>query len=245
MSHLSIERLAALADEQPTADEHAHLAVCGACVQEIEAHRSLLAMAGSERDTLGIPLTRWESLSQRLRAEGLMASAPEPGSVTAEWVAAPVGRTLSRKSWMRFAAALMLVASGALIGRASMGAPLLPGGFADDGRQTAQVPADSAPAFASADDAERWKDYHAAGYRRAVSYLAVQDSAAGTAETPAAMRARLAALDQVSRTIRQALQSAPFDPVINDFYLNSFGQREATLRQLNTVLPQNVRLNSY
>jgi hypothetical protein len=78
-----------------------------------------------------------------------------------------------------------------------------------------------------------------------VSYLAANDSAAQPTETPAVMRARLAALDRVSRTMREALNDAPYDPVINDFYLNSFGQREATLRQLNTYLPSNVRLNSY
>ena len=47
MSHLSIERLAALADEQPTADEQTHLAQCAQCMTEFNAHRSLLAMAGS------------------------------------------------------------------------------------------------------------------------------------------------------------------------------------------------------
>jgi hypothetical protein len=55
----------------------------------------------------------------------------------------------------------------------------------------------------------------------------------------------LSALDRVQRTMREALNSAPYDPVINDFYLSSFGQREATLRQLNTVLPEGVRLNSF
>lgn len=250
MSHLSIERLAALADEQPTADEHAHISRCAPCAQEIEAHRSLLAMAGSERDTLGIPLTRWDALSQRLRAEGLMqdAAGENAGSVTAEWVAAPVGRSLSRKSWMRFAAAIMLVASGAIAGRASTGAAILPGGFTgSEPAQTARLSLpDTAPtAFASAEQANQWKQYHADGYQRAVSYLAGQDSAARPSETPAAMMTRLAALDRVSKTMREALQEAPFDPIINDFYLNSFGQREATLRQLNTVLPQNVRLNSY
>src|SRR6185503_562645 len=130
MSHLSIERLAALADEQPTADEHAHIRACIACAQEIEAHRSLVAMAGSERDTLGIPLTRWESLAQRLRTEGLIAYPGEQtGSVTAEWAAAPVGRSLSRKSWMRFAAAIVILASGVVAGRASTGASILPGGI--------------------------------------------------------------------------------------------------------------------
>src|SRR6185503_16960743 len=124
MSHLSIERLAALADEQPTADEHAHISACPACAQEIEAHRSLLAMAGSERDTLGIPLTRWDALAQRLRAEGLMhdAAGEKSGSITAEWAAAPVGRSISRKSWMRFAAAILILASGVVAGRASTGA---------------------------------------------------------------------------------------------------------------------------
>ena len=83
MSHLSIERLAALADEQPTADEQSHLAQCVQCTTELNAHRSLLAMAGSERDAMQLPLTRWETLSERLRAEGLIAGSEkrEAGSV--------------------------------------------------------------------------------------------------------------------------------------------------------------------
>lgn len=204
-------------------------------------------MAGSERDTLGIPLTRWDALAQRLRGEGLMA-ADQPGSVTAEW-AAPIGkRTLSGKAWMRFAAAVLLLVSGSVIGRASAGASLLPGGLTGDAAaQTARIPdLDSVPtAFASVEEANRFKDMYADGYQAALSFLAAHDSAAQPTETPAVMRARLAALDRVSRTMREALNDAPYDPVINDFYLNSFGQREATLRQLNTYLPRNVRLNSY
>jgi hypothetical protein len=148
---------------------------------------------------------------------------------------------------MRFAAAIMLVASGAIAGRASTGASILPGGMTGGESPSATGPAsDSGPAvFASIEDANQWKQYHADQYQRAVSFLAARDSAARPSETPAAMMARLAALDRVSKTMREALQEAPFDPIINDFYLNSFGQREATLRQLNTVLPQNVRLNSY
>lgn len=246
MSHLSIERLAALADEQPTVDEKTHLAACSLCAGEVDAHRSLLAMAGSERDTLGIPLTRWESLSEHLRAEGLVAE--QPGSVTAEW-AAPVGKVrLSGKAWMRFAAAVMLLASGTIIGRASAGVPVLPGGLSGtEPTLTAALPGvDSVPtAFASVEEANRFKEIYADGYQAAVSFLAAHDSVAQPVETPAVMRARLAALDRVSRTMREALNDAPYDPVINDFYLNSFGQREATLRQLNTYLPRNVRLNSY
>src|SRR5204862_878308 len=74
--HLSTDRLAALADEQPSAEEGLHLADCAVCARELAAHRSLLSVAHTERESLGVPLTRWDTLSARLRAEGLMAGAP-------------------------------------------------------------------------------------------------------------------------------------------------------------------------
>lgn len=244
--HLSSQRLAALADEHPTAEEHAHLTRCTDCAREMEAHRSLVALAGSERDALGIPLTRWTELARRLREEGLIA-AEQPGSVTAEW-AAPIRTRYSARALLRVAAALMLVASGAVIGRASTGQPIIPGGLAgtEPVDQVGRIPyLDSVPTeFASLEDARRAKDFFAGAYQNAVSFLAAHDSSR-VSESPAVMRARLSALDRVSRTMREALNSAPYDPVINDFYLSSFGQREATLRQLNTVLPEGVRLNSF
>jgi hypothetical protein len=246
MSHLSIERLAALADERPTADEHAHLARCADCARELEAHRSLVSLATAEREAMGIPLTRWNTLAERLREEGLITTG-EHQSVTAEW-ASPIKRHYSPRAMLRVAAALMLVASGAVIGRASTGAPILPGGFVgvDASQAVGRRPVfDSIPtAFASLQEARRARDFYADAYQSAISFLAANDSA-GRAESPAVMRARLSALDRVSRTMREALNSAPYDPVINDFYLSSFGQREATLRQLNTVLPEGVRLNTY
>jgi hypothetical protein len=33
--------------------------------------------------------------------------------------------------------------------------------------------------------------------------------------------------------------------VINGYYLTTIGQREATIRQLNTVLPASMRITSY
>lgn len=193
MSHLSIDRLAALADEQPTADEQRHLTSCAECARELDAHRSLLAMAGSERDSIGLPLTRWDALSDRLHREGLI-----------------VDRQPRRRSWaLQIAAALLLVAGGVALGRKTANAPIIP---TLDERlpqaATVETP-DSVPV------------------------------------TPAVMRARLAALDQVYKTMQEALSDAPHDPVVNTYYRNSFEQREATLRQLNTVLPQNVRLNSF
>ena len=238
MSHLSIERLAALADEQPTADELAHLAQCATCARERDAHRSLLAMAGGERDAMGLPLTRWDSLSERLKAEGLVGSGASRHAAT----------SLSATShWLlRAAAMLLLVGGGVVLGRATTNDPLIPGIAVTTATQpvAAQAP-DSLRAFASVDEANRWKEIYSAGYQRALAYLAQNDSGARPVETPALMRARLAAMDQVSKTMREALTDAPYDPVINDFYLNSFGQREATLRRLNDVLPQNVRLNSF
>ena len=246
MSHLSTERLAALVDEQTTADEQSHLTHCAVCARELEAHRSLFAMAGTERDAMQLPLTRWESLSRELRKEGLMAGSGKRERESESWLRFMRFPHSASGFPLRAAAALLLVAGGVLLGRATTNEPLLPGGLSGTARTPSAGSLDSLPTtFASIDDANRWKNAYADAYQRTVTFLAANDSAARPAETPAVMRARLSALDRVSRTMREALNDAPYDPVINDFYLNSFGQREATLRQLNTVLPQGVRLNSF
>ena len=59
------------------------------------------------------------------------------------------------------------------------------------------------------------------------------------------MRTRLAALDRARDVMGEALNEAPYDPVINGYYLTTLGQREATIRQLNTVLPASMRMTSY
>src|SRR5688500_17906016 len=111
MSHLSIERLAALADEQPDADEQHHLSGCAECSRELEAHRSIVAMASNERESIGLPLTRWDSLSDRLHRDGLI-----------------LDRRAPRKShWaLQIAAALLLVAGGVALGRSTANAPIIP-----------------------------------------------------------------------------------------------------------------------
>src|SRR5918992_6323364 len=83
MLHLSSERLAALADSEPTPLEVEHLAGCAPCARERAANRSLLMMARAEREQLGMPLTRWDSLAPELHRAGLVAagalmSAPAP-----------------------------------------------------------------------------------------------------------------------------------------------------------------------
>src|SRR3954470_3915011 len=75
MSHLSTERLAELGDEEPTAAESAHLAACADCARERTAYRTLVAMARTQRDAIGIPLTRWESIAGALSNDPI-TSAP-------------------------------------------------------------------------------------------------------------------------------------------------------------------------
>jgi hypothetical protein len=246
MSHLSIERLAALADEQPTADELVHLTQCAVCARERDAHRSLLAMAGSERQAMGLPLTRWDTLSHRLKSEGLIAKSGSWETETSS-DSSLVSQPMYRFA-LRAAAVLLLVGGGMVLGRATTNDPVIPGIAQNATTNAAPVTArtpDSLRPFSSVEEALRYKEIYSTGYQRVLAYLAQNESGGRREETPAVMRQRLAVMDQVSKMMKEAVSDAPFDPVINDFYLNSFGQREATLRQLNNVLPQNVRLNSF
>src|SRR3954464_7153057 len=72
MSHLPIERLAALADESPSTTEALHLASCAECARERATFRSLADLAGSESARIGQPLTTWESIKPVLVADGVI-----------------------------------------------------------------------------------------------------------------------------------------------------------------------------
>src|SRR5512140_613803 len=116
MLHLSTDRLAALGDELPTTAEAAHLATCESCARERDAYRTLVAMAQAERSALGLPLTRWESIAASL----------EPTAST------PMRRAarISTRWPLQAAAGLLLMAGGAILGRASVGADPIPVGAA-------------------------------------------------------------------------------------------------------------------
>ena len=45
--------------------------------------------------------------------------------------------------------------------------------------------------------------------------------------------------------MRDAMEKSPQDPVINQYYLATVGAREATLRQLGTVLPASAHMNRF
>ena len=233
MPHLPGERLAELADHEPTALEAEHLASCLACTRERATHAAIVRLAADERARLAPPLTEWSALSARLRAEGVA-------------VAAPVGaRPRSRRRMARAAAALLLIAGGAAAGRMSAGEPPLPWLGSPAAPEVAGGAAeDPSPIFASRDEAEAALARAEESYQHALQYLVELD--ASTLPQPDDLyRVRLAALEQVASTTARALDEAPYDPVLNSYYLSTLGAREVTLRQLGAALPEGVRLTSY
>jgi hypothetical protein len=229
MLHLSTERLAALADEPPTAAELAHLTGCADCTRERAAHRAVHELAASSARSIGTPLTTWESLRPALVADGVIDSGR--GFST---------RARPRSGWLQAAAAAVLVAGGAVGGRMSV----RPSGTGvSSSLGLAQI--DSAPRFRTLDEARSAQTQSQVLYQNATAYLAQHDTAGHVIETPAALRTRLAAFDRTQQVLNQALNEAPYDPVINGYYLSMVGQRDATLRMINTTAPASMRPISY
>lgn len=234
MSHLPDERLAALSDEPPNSAELAHLASCERCASERAAHRGLRELASAEGAQIGAPLTSWELLAPALRADGVID--------TGEWRVARRPRRFTGV-WSQAAAALLIALGGVAYGRYSAVGSVLPEAASAVAARAHE--ADSVPTFSSVEEARTAQERYETLYQSAALYLAAHDTSELTPDSPAAMRRRLATLDEVGATVRQALSESPGDPVINGYYLTTLGQREATLRQLNAALPAGVRLNSF
>jgi len=236
MSHLPTERLAAFVNEPPSATEMAHLAACAECASERAVYRSLAELAASESSRIGEPLTSWEKLKPALIADGVI----DDGR------GVPFGSRHVRRPWLQAAAAVLLIAGGVMAGRRSAGATLFPVG---DAARVALVPVsaagDSALSFKSLADARAAQARSQLVYQSATAFLAQSDTSNRASVSPASMRTRLAALDRTRQVLGEALNDAPYDPVINGYYLTTLGQREATLRQINTVAPASMRLTSY
>ena len=238
MSHLHSDRLAALVDESATAAEAAHLAGCEACSHERAVYQNLASLARIESPQIGVPITRWENIAPVLAAEGII----HHGRAVA-------GGRWARRSggaWRQAAAAIIFVAGGVVAGRYSAGASLVPAarGPSAVAPVAATTPA-SVTTFASIQDARAVQRQSQLLYQSATDFLAQRDSTTRAPDTPAGMRTRLAALDRTRQVMGEALQNSPYDPVINDYYISTSGQREATLQQLNTVMPASMRITSY
>ena len=208
-------------------------------------------LVARERERGAPPLTDWDSLADRLRAEGLIREKRFGGSGGSGGFAPRV--------WMQAAAALLLVAGGAAIGRFT--APGSAGvSTASQSSQTTNSPvqtpvagingtvttaSNTAHEFRSPEEA--WDVLNRAGeeYQRASAYLSASNTEVPLPTNPDTYRTRLAALDNVMSEMRSALNEAPQDPVINQYYLATVGAREATLRQLGTTLPAGAKLNRF
>jgi len=224
MLHLSTDRLAELGDDAPMPEEAVHLASCKVCAYERDAYLSLVAMAHAEREPFGLPLTRWDAIAAELAVPA--ASSDMRG----------VHPARSHRWMLQVAAGLLLVAGGAT--------PAAIVASVNGSPSTASPVSDSAT-FTSIDEARVAQLRSEMVYQQAAAFLARVDTTGAGNGSPVAYRSRLAALDQVITTTREAMREAPHDPVINGYYLTTLGQREATLRQLNTALPASLRMNSF
>jgi hypothetical protein len=263
MSHLSSERLAELADGEPTVAEAEHLAACATCATERNAHRRLLTLAVDERARIAPPLTNWAALSERLREEGMIAT-PAVGAGaggatddTDRDVARVVPPRRHRAAWLaglRVAAGIVIAVTFGALGRISAGADAKPSardiaatinhviGVGDSPIMPSIVP--TSP-FESVEDALATLTDAQRDYDRAVAYIAAHDSTVQSPDADEVYRTRLAALDEMAETSLQALSAAPADPVLNQYYLSTLGAREVTLRQLGSVLTQGKRLSRF
>jgi hypothetical protein len=86
--------------------------------------------------------------------------------------------------------------------------------------------------FTSADQASAALNQAVKDYQRASEFLAISNGSPGMRDSVAMYSARAAALDKIENATVVALQTAPHDPVINQYYLATMGARVATQQQL-------------
>jgi len=182
-----------------------------------------------ERSREQTPLNEWRTIAARAREEGLIR---ETHSSRA-W-GGP-----SSQPWMQAAAAVLLLVGGIAIGRTTIGlpgagqsvasAPQASGSMAATTGSSAQSDvARTNASFASIDDASEALRRAADEYQRASEFIAANNASGGGRDSAAIYSARAAALDQIVNATESALQTAPHDPVINQYYLATMGARVAT-----------------
>ena len=252
MLHLSPERLAALADDEPTGAEATHLAACTRCSGERAAYRRLLALARHEAVAGAESLTSWNVLAAELRTEGLIGEPAAPMSLSTPARGTPAARRVGPShagGWRRAAAALLIAGAGAAVGRYSAGAPVIPRAEPAAVAVAPAAPVDgngvSRVSYSSTTDAVTAFLRAQREMQDAAAFLAEEEQAGTRGYDPDMYRARLAALDGMVTVSRAALYEAPADPVINQYYLATLGAREATMRQIGRALPVGTQVTPY
>jgi len=183
------------------------------------------------------PLNEWRTIAARAREEGLIRDSQSSGLRG------------SGQPWLQAAAAILLLLGGIAIGRTTIGLPSSTQSVASTSATnppgiTASTPSTSTPtptptlsgsaSFASVDEASDALNRAVIEYQRASQYIAANNITPKTLDSAAYYSARAAALDKIVNATESALQTAPHDPVINQYYLATMGARVAT-RQMVAV----------
>src|SRR5437762_13488475 len=176
-----------------------------------------------ERSRDWAPLNEWRTIAARAREEGLIRESRS---------------SRFGQPWMQAAAAVLLLIGGIAIGRATIGLPSAIPAAASNSSATVTGPTqgsnvaprpESDVNFASVDEASQALDRAVAQYRRASGFIAAANNTSIRSRDGLDMSsARVAALDKIMNATKSALQSAPQDPVINQYYLATMGARVAT-----------------
>lgn len=186
-----------------------------------------------ERSRLRAPLNEWRTIAARAREEGLIRE-----TQASRW-------WKSSRPWLQSAAAVLLLIGGIAIGRATIALPSAiqstasnPSPAVADNATPATASSNKSPvstgsaSFASVDEASAALKEAVTQYQRASEFLAVSNNSSGMRDSLAMYSARAAALDKIENATVVALQTAPHDPVINQYYLATMGARVATQQQL-------------
>src|SRR3954469_4256343 len=169
------------------------------------------------------PLNEWRTIAARAREEGLLRES----QTSRAWASA--------QPWLQAAAAVLILVGGIAIGRTTSALPGYGNSTAASASPasvaTASVSPSISPAnasFASADEAAATLDRAVREYQRASQFLAASNTSPGSVDSVSVYAARVAALDKIQDATESALQTAPHDPVINQYYLATMGARVAT-----------------
>ena len=176
-----------------------------------------------ERSREWTPLNDWRTIAARAREEGLIRESQS---------------SRFTQPWLQAAAAVLLLIGGIAIGRTTIG---LPSAIQSSASNPASATTASTTGskmlplleggvnFTSVDEASAALDRAVDQYRRASEFIAAANNTSTRSRDSLAMySARAAALDKIVDATESALQTAPHDPVINQYYLATMGARVAT-----------------
>jgi hypothetical protein len=206
MEHLTAETLARLLDEDPGAEEKAHLDRCEACAAELAALRDQTEALATLPEIMP-PVGDWEVIEARLRSEGLVGD-PTPLSKLG------LART---PAWMPAAAAVVLFLGGAATGA----------GLFDRDGGAEEAPARAAATVEAAATAVRDAEQR---YVAAVSNYRTLLAAQGDDPSVVDPFSRYAALEHLVTVSQAAVRQAPGDPFLNGFLASALAERNAAAR---------------